>query len=168
MAIGFLGIGYFRNYHGDLIPFHFLWFLLSFGILAVGIFLPLLMKTKKEKRAISDSENKMKLLKEKGEKIILNLDSCEFKTNNFQEIIESQKRASVQMYDSFYNENYNYKTEDRNQTIIIYSYKTEKFISQIIQIDEITIESRVMQKLVVLYIDRSNRSNYYFEIGSIK
>ena len=166
MVVGFLGIGYFRSYHGDIIPVPFLWYILSFICLGVGIFLPFILKTKKEKQSIADSDNQLRQLKKNAEKIILDIDFCEFKTNNFQDIVESNKMAKVQMYDAMYDENYDYSTEDRIQNVIIYSYKNEKFISQIFAVDEITIQSRIMQKLVTLYIDRFDRTNYYFDLGS--
>ena len=163
IGIGFLGLGYFRSYHGNLIPVPFLWFILSIVILGIGIFFSLLFKRKK---VIADSESQLSQLKSNGEKIILDIEFCEFKTNDFQEIVDSIKLSGIQMYDALYNEAYNYTTADRNQTVIIYSHKNEKFVSPIFSIDEITIQARIMQRLAILYVDKFERTKFYFELGS--
>jgi len=55
------------------------------------------------------------------------------------------------------------------QTMVIYNSKTgfgtETFQSPVFPMDIISIKTHIMKQELILYIDRKDRSNYYFELS---
>jgi hypothetical protein len=100
-------------------------------------------------------------LKQQGEKIILDLDNCDIKENNYYEDITSKGLALIDV-DS-------YKEKYIVQTVIIYNHTgnnvTEKFVSQTFSLDTITLESHILNNDIILYIDTFDRSKYFFDFN---
>ena len=100
-------------------------------------------------------------LKLHGEKIILDLDNCDIKENNYYEDVTS-KVLSLRHIDD-------YREEYIVQTVIVYNHTgngfTEKFISQTFSLDTITLESHILNNDIILYVDTFNRSKYFFDFN---
>ena len=101
-------------------------------------------------------------LKLHGEKIILDLDNCDIKENNYYEDITNSDLALIRG-DSGYKEKYVV------QTVIIYNHTrngvTERFISQTLSLDTVTLESHILNNDIILYVDTFDRSKYFFDFN---
>jgi hypothetical protein len=76
------------------------------------------------------------------------------------------------MLDALYDSNRNYKTQEIEQTYIVfykqYGDKTYKFISQsTLQSDDVVRRYMDTQGGIDLYIDKSNPNNYYFDLAFV-
>ena len=160
MGIGLVGFVYFGYYHGDKIPLTNLWFILSLAFIYIGVFFGKIFKIKNKNGDVDEEATRIKILKERGEKIIPEINSCEFKQSNYQREAKPVNPLVIQIPDE--------SSSEINQLVIVYKHKTsektETFISPIIYIDEVTLEYHIIKKDLVLYVDRSNRSNYYFNL----
>ena len=158
MIVGFFGIIFFDQYHGNLIPFPNLWFVLSFIIIFVGVFFEKIFK--KKTKIVDENVNRIEMLKATGEKLIVDIDSCEFKSSNFQKELEPQNPLVFHLNDN--------SSREINQNVIVYKHKigdkTETFVSHRFYIDEVTLQYHIIKKDVILYVDKANRSNYYFNL----
>ena len=58
--------------------------------------------------------------------------------------------------------------DEIQQSVLTYHHlhegKAEQFTSQVFPIDLITLEMHIMQKDLILYIDKKDRSHYYFDL----
>lgn len=110
--------------------------------------------------ALTDQQNNLKL---HGEKIILDLDNCDIKENNYYEDIASKGLALIDAG--------NYKEKYIVQTVIVYYNKrngsTEKFTSQTFSHDKITLESHILNNDIILYVDTFDRSKYFFDFNPV-
>lgn len=165
--IGVLGCLFFDSHRQTIIPFPFP-FLICIGVGLIGLFILFSWgKYKKEVRADADQINFINALKNKGEKIVLDYDLCEFKTNNYQQEIQNNSPEEVRSYDVLFKQNPPVETIDTIQSALIYLHrsgdKTERFISQAFSIEETSLKAEVLQGEIILYVDRFDRSKYIFE-----
>jgi hypothetical protein len=166
IGVGAIGYAFFEQYRGQLFPLPTLWFSLSIIIIIAGL-LMILPKTRKEKDIISKENARIAKLKETGEKIRLNIDDCDFKTQNYQEEID-YRLDRVKMWDAVSPPLHPVEIKDINQVVIVYDHKSgskeEKFISQVFPMDVITLQYHIMNNNLTLYVDRFDRRSYYFEL----
>ena len=89
-ALGFVTVTFFRNYAGQNIPYPFVFWIA--GALMYGYGLKLLYWTPnfREQKALNIRKNEIDDLITKGDKIAVDLDTCEIKENNY--IFEKDKR----------------------------------------------------------------------------
>lgn len=106
--------------------------------------------------ALTDQQNNLRL---HGEKIILDLDSCDIKENNYYDDASGKGLALIDT--DAYREKYIV------QTVIVYYLKknsvTEKFVSQTFLLDKITLESHILNNDIILYVDTFDRCKYFFD-----
>ncbi len=109
---------------------------------------------------LTEYQNNLKL---NGEKIILDLDNCDIKENNYYEDIASKILLPART-DGF-------REQYIVQSVIIYNYKkngvSEKFVSQTFAVDAITLESHILNNEIILYVDTFDRSKYFFDFNPI-
>jgi len=103
-------------------------------------------------------------LKQHGEKIIVDIDNCEIKENNYYEDIASKILLPARADD--------YREQYIVQSVIIYNYKkngtSEIFVSQTFPVDTITLESHILNHEIILYVDPTDRSKYFFDFNPIQ
>ena len=174
MSVGLLCFLFFLKYTGTAIPIKELWFVLSiFVIIAGGYFFA---KYKLQKlNAEQNNSNKDKLieierLKRTGEKIRVTLENAEVKTRRYQQEINNEYLPSrMELMNGLYDGNRNYKTEEIQQTYIVFKKKYEgveyKFVSQATTQNIETVKMYIdRQNGVDLYVDPQNPKNYYFDL----
>jgi len=110
----------------------------------------------------NDLTEEQNYLKQHGEKIILDLDNCDIKENNYYEDATSKGLALIDV-DA-------YKEKYIVQTVIIYNHTTrngvtEKFVSQTFSLDTVTLESHILNKEIILYVDPFDRSKCFFDFN---
>ena len=174
MGIGLLGFFFFLKYKGSGIPVKELWFVLSIFILIAGAYF--LAKHKLQQlnshrnHSISNRLAEIEQLKRTGDKIRITLDNAEVKCRSYQqEIINEGLPSRIEMVDALYDSNRNYKTQNVQQTYIVfykqYGGKMYKFVSQATAQNADAVRLYIdQQKGVDLYIDGDNPANYYFEL----
>lgn len=165
IGIGLLGFIYFKSYKGSTIPLPVLWLLLSLIIAAIGAYLIVTAKLNKQIQQTNENSDKLSRIKETGERLLIELENCDFKTGSISQL-NRESFSSVQMIDALYDPNRNHVETSSTVTYIIYKHKTgnpfEKFISQPFSIDETTLKYYISQNKIVLYIDRFDRTKYFF------
>jgi hypothetical protein len=166
IGIGFIGVGFFKNYKGSIIPYTGLWFFLSIAVGLLG--LALLYLSKKSKLTSQENFNRDRLerIKQNGERILLTVDNCEIRENNYSEEVINESSSRIQQIDALYDPNRNYKQNYIEQSAIIYYYKVEdeklRMTSQSFSCNAKTLKSYIENKKLVLYVNRFDRNEYAF------
>lgn len=174
MGVGLLAFFFFLNYKGATIPLKELWFVVSIFIIIAGGYFFAKYKLQKlndqHKDSNRDRLTEIEQLKRTGDKVRVTLDNAEVKSRNYQkEIINDGIPSRIEMLDSLYDSNRNYKTEEIRQTYIVcyknYGGKMYKFVSQATTQNEDVVKRYIdSQKGIDLYIDAKNPANYYFDL----
>jgi hypothetical protein len=171
MSIGLLGILFFLKYKGTAIPVKELWFVLSFFTIIIGVYFFAKYKLQQDNRRVNPGNKLAELeqLKLTGDKIRVTLDNAEVKTRSYQqEIISGDLPSRIEIADALYDSNRNYKTEQIQQTYIVfyaqYNGKMCKFISQATAQNAEALKLYMYkQRGIDLYVDPENPINYYFD-----
>ena len=172
IGTGFIGFVFFMNYKGTQIPIKELWFVLSLLIFFAGVYLNVRQKLKRKFVAEHTPGANISELCATGEKVRLTLQNAEVKTRSYmQQIEQSGLPGRIEMMDALYDDNRNFKAEEIHQTYIVYERQQDgkccKFISQPIRHDAVSLKLYMDRKGIDLYIDRSDPTNYYFDIPLI-
>jgi len=169
IAIAPLGIIYFRNYHGKIIPYPFLWYT---GFILLEILGWLLIywsfksrMTKIAKPLIAEAEK----LKAKGEKIIPDFDRCEFKNGSYSHEVDDPRVSNVQWLAPAAIPSIDVTTtENIVQSYLVYyhpgSEPPEKFISHHFPFETTTLKYHIIKQDIVLYVDPFDRKRYFFDL----
>ena len=163
---GIIGYLFFSHYRGEMISSPLLYTIASIGIFFIGLLLMLSSRTKKEISDEMSITNQIARLKASGEKILLNFDNCEFRSNSYQEEIQNERKA--RSYDVLFNRATPIDTKDVIQSSLVYMNKrgdaVERFNSPPIPVSEVSLKASVLNGQAWLFVDRFDRSKYYFEI----
>ncbi len=169
-GIGFIGFGFFRNYKGSVIPYSTVWFFLSIAVGLLGLGLIYLTKPNKLTKQEKYNKERLDRLKLSGERILLTVDNCEIRENNYYEEVINESSSSVQQIDALYDPNRNYRQDYIEQSAIIYYYKTgdtkHRMTSQSFSFSAKTLTNYVENKMLVLYVNRFDKNDYVFDIMS--
>jgi len=167
-GFGLLGFIYFKSYKGDSISLPILWLILSLVITVIGAYLIVSAKLKKQNQKLDETKIKLSRIKEKGKRILIDFDSCEFKTGIAYNQFDQKTFSRIQMIDALYDPNRNYTKNNSTITYIIYKHKNgdtlEKFVSQPFSVDNTMLKYYVSQNKIALYIDRFDRTQYFFAV----
>lgn len=166
-GVGLLGFVYFENYKGEIIPLPTIWLILSIAIGVTGAYLIVSAKMKNQIQNVNKNKFKVSQLKEKREKIVINLDNCDFKESSLSQL-NTENFSRIKMIDALYDQNRNYSDNKRTVTYIIYKHKNggavDKFVSHPFSIDATTLKYYVSENKIVLYVDRFDRKQYFFDV----
>lgn len=181
-GLGFLTVTFFRKYSGEIIPYPFLFWLLGLSMFWGGILFLRYTPSTKEMNIQKQITAIINDLKENGDKIQVDLTQCELKEHNYieerekyghkNELLTLDIEREIQGLDALSSGSIgNVEQVQIKQTVIIF-YKlnirngqTEKFISRVIPKDKITLSFYLdKQKQTMLYVDKTNRSRYYFDL----
>jgi hypothetical protein len=158
---------FFTHYDGTLIPCPAIMHLLGIALIPTGIIFILCGSGKMNRRDQLMQDQAYSDLKDIGEKIIVDLDNCDFKSNSY----EVEMPDMQTQYDSFEGPEHRMKTENVQQSIVTYLHmsgsRTESFQSPVFPIDLVSLKTHIIKKELVLYIDRKDRSHYYFELNDL-
>lgn len=173
ISVGLIGFFWFLNYEGTTIPLKELWFVLSICILIAGAYF--FAKYKLQQRNSQHNDNnsnrlaEIEQLKRTGNKIRVTLENAEVKSRSYQqEVINEGLPSRMQMLDALYDSNRNYKTQEVQQTYIVFykqfNGKTYKFVSQATTQNAYAVKSYIeRQKGIDLYINPTDPTSYYFD-----
>ncbi len=165
-TIGFIGFGFFRNYHGTLIPLSIIWFFVSILIGIVGIYLIFTSKTVKHTTQEKYNTERLKNLKQNGEKILLTVDNCEIRENSYYEEVAQRSSSYVQTIDALYEPNRNYEQKFIEQSAIVFYYTNGdqkiRMTSQSFFMNAKTLQNYIQDKMINLYVNRLDKNDYFF------
>jgi hypothetical protein len=167
-----LGFIFFLNYKGTIIPVKELWFVLSIFTMVAGAYF--LAKHKLQNQngpgAGNDSLAHITQLKHTGDKVRVTLEHAKVLTRSYRrEIISEGLPSKTEMLDALYDSNRNYKTEEVQQTYIVFQKqfgdKVYQFVSPATTLSSEAVKGYMdRHKGVDLYIDPQNPERYYFEL----
>jgi hypothetical protein len=156
---------FFTQNYGSLIPYQLLMHLLGIALIPAGIFLIFFDARKKSGKKVNNSAESWYYLKESGDKIIINLEDCDFKSNDYAvEMPDLQTQ-----YDAFEGPEHRTHIENILQSMVIYTCKTgshtESFLSPVYPIDIVSLKTHIMNHELILHVDPEDRSKYFFELN---
>jgi hypothetical protein len=181
-ALGFLTIGFFRTYHGTLFSHPFLYWLLGFSMFVGGLLFLRYTPTTNQLKNRKKIEEQIAFLKQVGTAIDVDLTRCEIKEHTY---TEEQNRYSrdnelltlgvereIEGLNAIGGGSWrNVKQVEVKQSVIIFLYEDpsagtkEKFISRVIPKDKVTLGFYLERKEhTTLYVDKTDRKNYYFDL----
>jgi len=167
-TIGFIGFGFFRNYNGSVVPYSTLWFFLSIAIGLVGLGMIYLTKSTKLSKLEKYNKERLDRLKQGGERILLTVDNCEIRENNYYQEVINESSTRVQQIDALYDPNRNYHQDYHEQSTVIYYYQTgdkkHRMTSQSFSFNTKNLTNYVENKMLVLYVNRFDKNDYAFDL----
>jgi hypothetical protein len=175
---GLLSITYFGNYRGTLITHTSIFYFI--GLLCFVSGWILLRSIPKGKNWVDTKQIRkmVKILKEQGEKIKVDLSKCEIKSNDYSEeqerfgtgILATAYENDIQTWNTLLgDEMANVRTVEIYQSILIYNHnymgKDRAFISGIIPTEHTTLLFKLdNQKTTFIYVDKNDSQKYYFDL----
>ncbi|MCB0494987.1 MAG: hypothetical protein KDC79_02530 [Cyclobacteriaceae bacterium] len=174
LGTGLLVIGGITFFLGFKVANYNLYFLVVGGIMAgIGFYLLKFLNKREENTAFAEFDQWRKELKASGTAVEVNFDQCEIKSNAYREEIEkgysyTSKYMALDALVSHDNTEYN----TVNQSVIVFNtdYKGESvtFYSPLLNKEQTTLEFLLAdKKSTKIYIDSSDRDNYYFDLEFI-
>ena len=165
-----MSFAFFINYEGSVISFSTLWLITSLLTGVIGLYLISTSKTRKISRQEKYNQKRIAQLKQNGEKILLTLDNCEIRENNYYEEANNARLYKIQEIDALYDPNENYTQKFIEQTVIVYNYnngfKKIRMTSQSFPFGTDTLKYYIENKSLVLYVSLLDKTDYAFDIIS--
>jgi hypothetical protein len=184
--LGFLTIIFFRHYAGQIIPYPSLFWLLGLAMFFVGYLLVRYTPSTKDQAARQHLRQMIVDLEANGEKITVDLTDCEIREHSYSEHRETYGRDSLflsltggpgiqYLLNELEDETHGTGIANITQCVLIFHYanartgQTEKFISQVISKDKVSLSFYLdQQKATTLYVDKTDRSHYYFDCNFLR
>lgn len=169
IVLGFMTYLFFRNYSGDLIPYPAVWNFAGLFLMFAGFLLVKSGLSKGNKTERQRFKAEIDKLKVTADKIKVDLNSCEIRSNSYSQQIPKEKDSRSVLLDAMYDPDSNIRNIEINQAVVIYETdingQREQFYSPPINKDAITLSFLLdRQKETYIYVDRDNRSEYYFDL----
>jgi hypothetical protein len=176
-VLGVVTLTFFRHYTGTLIPYPWIFLLLGLGMFLAGYLLLRYPLTSKDKTTARKVRHMIDDLKANGEKIRVDFKDCHIRGHEYSEAVEKPESYLVGLtgagaLTAVMNHLENPTgMRDIRQSVIEFQYadsrmgKVEKFVSPILAKDDITLSFYLdRQQHTTLYVDKSNRALYYFDL----
>jgi hypothetical protein len=169
IIIGFLTVLFFRKYSGDLIPYPIIWVLAGILCVIIGFLLIKSGLSSRDRKARQNLKAEINNFKLTADKIKVDLNNCKIRANNYTEQVEVVKNYKAQAFDALYDSSKNIANVNINQAVLIFETdkygEKERYFSPTIYKDEVTLRFLLdRQKETYIYVDRDNRSRYYFDL----
>jgi len=111
---------------------------------------------------------KIKQFKAKAEIVVPDIDACEFRNGTYHHEVEDEDASWMAAGSSIMLREEVTKTEKVVQSSLLYYHKdgatTKKYASQAFPFDKVALQVYVMKGELKLYIDRFDRSKWFFEL----
>ncbi|RYG53840.1 MAG: hypothetical protein EOO01_03245 [Chitinophagaceae bacterium] len=167
-AIAFLGAIFFRNYHGTVIPYPTLWYVLFIAIGFLGVWLVVTSVRKNILSAQQEYDAAIETMKLSAKEIEVDFEKCVFNTGSYsQEVQEGMQPVDLLIPGplAFHREK---ETEFVVSSYIIYTDdendSSSRYISQAFSLDIVSLKVQVLNKKMFLYVDRHDKRKYFFEL----
>ncbi len=167
---GFLGGIFFGRYKGESIQSPVIWQIVSIAISVLAILALQFGARKETKEIIDDYSEELKKFKAKAEIIVPDFDACEFKNGTYSQEVEDKEYSWMAGNVMFKHEIT--KVEQFIRSGLLYHQKTgssiKKYASHSFPFDKTALQFYVINGKIKLYVDRFDRSKYFFELDESK
>ena len=178
-VIGVFIIAFFRHYNGSVVPHPWLFYVSGLICFIVGFVFLRTTPTVNENKMLERANGVVNDLKQNGNKIIVDLDKCEIKENNYYEEPDYYKNATdfelmtamdyVYLYNKYNTPNAGqvdqtvavYKTDYRGKELTFYSPTMAK------DRDNLLFKFSI-KKTTTIYVDKSDPTKYYFDVEFVR
>jgi len=163
---GVIGFEFLGKYNGELIPYPVLWCCLSLAISIAGFYLIYLSKSNTLSKQEKYTRERLSKLKLNGDKILLTVDNCEIRENNYYVEVNNESNSTVEIIDALHDSNRNQQDFIEQSAIIYYLEAGDKKLrltSQSFPFNAKTLTNYIEDNQLVLYVNRSDESDYVFE-----
>jgi hypothetical protein len=185
IAMGLLTVTYFRKYTGSVIPHPAIFWVLGIIMTVAGMVFLRFTPAAFDRSVQKQIEETIYQLKVNGERMRVDLSQCEIKEHSYteerqrygheNELLTFDFERQIQALNALGGDNSrNVKQVQVNQSVVIFSRhnslsgKTERFVSRVIPKDKVTVAYYLeRQGETALYVDKSNRELYYFDLDFI-
>lgn len=184
-VLGFITIVFFRHYTGGLIPYPWIFFIIGFGMFLGGYFLLRYSAPATSKADLAKLRQLIDHLKTNGDRIRVDLNSCDIRGHDYREakaahgadnlLVDLTVSAEFRALMNHLDDPGGTGMQNVQQSVIVFSRvnpktgTTERFLSPIIAKDKITLLFYLdRQKQTTLYVDKSDRGLYYFDLDFLK
>lgn len=166
IIVSFLAAFWFRKYNGTLIPYPILLFLACVVIGGGGIWL-VYSSLKRSIRRESDQHLAQRLkFKATAEKMKVQFDFCEFKDASYFEEVRDERLGLISLASPASLAQKDTAIQRKNKSSLIYRppQQQEEFVSGSFHLDATTLKTYVLQDRLFLFVDRFDRTKYFFEM----
>jgi len=182
LGLGFLTITFFRHYKGELIPYPFLFWIAGFAMFWIAFLFMRYIPTSKAAKSRKLLNDSIDQLRSDGERLNIDFTACELREHSFIEERQRDDRTNKSLTLDIEREIQGWNAFARNplgnidevhvtQTFIVCRIpnsrtgSTDTFISRGIPGDKVTLGFYLdRQKRTSLYVDKSDRRRYYFDL----
>jgi hypothetical protein len=169
-VLGLIGIGFFKDHNSIAFKNDDLWFVISFIICLLGLFMIYIARKIKAQNKLQNNIKIHDNLKRVGERIVLTNENCIVKENNYYSETVDNSLSEVSVIDALYAPNRNVKQNYIKQTAIIFYYTVKgnklRLTSQTFPLDREQITGYINSGSLVLFVNRFDANEYYFELNA--
>ena len=144
-----------------------LWIFVGLAPMVLIVFDSFRKKRKLELTILNEFNEEVKRLKNVGEKIQVEFESCEIKDSSYTKDIIDENMTRFSHINLDYGKIIGH--EHVGQSLLVYKYSgingPEQFI-QSFPFGKDSLKINILRNLITLYVDRSDRSKYYFDLKS--
>ncbi len=163
-AISFLGCIFFRRYAGSVILYPSIWYFFFILLGLIGAFMVYQALSRANKFVNNEANRNLRSFKASAEKIIPNFDLCEFKSGSYYHEVADENVSSLNWVSPTGFQSNPTVTERVDSSTIVYQHsETERYIGSF-PVDAVALKSYVLTGKLVLYVDRTDRSKYVFDL----
>ncbi len=171
-ALGFVLYVFCARFRGEisfriiLVIIGMIMHIVGYRMIKSGLTFKQVKAAKRLKKIISD-------LKEDGEKILVDLSTCEIIGNDYYVEVNRDSTGQVALLDAMYDKGIMSVNKEIDETQFIFTHQrngfSEKFVSPVIPRtrDDLRIKLYLV-KTTTLYVDKADRSKYYFDLDFYK
>jgi hypothetical protein len=174
LICGMVAEEFFRNYHGAVIPWPWMWWIIASAILYLGGWMMLSESSAKRKAKRLTNKKRIDALKSPAKRIAIDSKICEVlagynKIIDTRETVIATNNGSELASLAFLPEE-PATEEDVESCVIVcktdFLGKEIKFVSKPIRKNRETVEFLIAgQKQIDLYVDQNDAGNYWFDLG---
>ena len=162
LVIASLGYIFFRNYKGQLISNVWLWYFFFLALVLLAVYLIFSAIRQPVTAAANKEQNRKDEIRKNSEKIRVDFDNCEFGDRSFKhKVAVNEEMETINLIVFSLSSN-------PADVLVPSSYLAFKVGDELFKagftVDLVTLKSHVISGRLFLFVDRLNRSSYYFNI----
>lgn len=165
ILLGILVRTFFGPQHVTSAPGRLFMNFLSVALIPTGILLFVFSFWQTRKYRPGKMSNANRYLKETGQKIMVTIDDCEFKSHNYELSLADMPAT----FEAFEKPDHPAQAGNILQSLAIFTHKsangTEVFQSPVFPMDIISLKAQIMRDNLVVYVDPDDHTKYYFELN---
>ncbi|MBK9301295.1 MAG: hypothetical protein IPN14_11980 [Bacteroidetes bacterium] len=167
--LGFVSFVLLIGFEDIQIPNKLFWQTTSFISGLVGCFFLYVVKVLNGSEAEQYHYERVSHFVRDGDRILMTLDNCTIKENNYYEDIIHERRSTIRALDDLYDPSRNMEKRYVEQSVIIYKYHNNqseiRMISQTFYCNSEKLRYYIDSGMVFLFVDKQNKNEYMFTLN---